>query len=69
MPTFSMSEDTISRLRTKFEEFQKARKQVHSLITRYVADYRQFNGAPDDRQEFLEEKFSRLADSKPLSRR
>ena len=63
MPTFSLTEDTISRLRTKCAEFQKARKQVHALITRYVADYRQFNGTTDDRKEFLEEKYSRLAPS------
>ncbi|MBQ7214807.1 MAG: carboxylesterase family protein [Synergistaceae bacterium] len=63
MPTFSLTEDTISRLRTKFTEFQKARKRVHALITRYVADYRQFNGTTDDRKEFLEEKYSRLAPS------
>ena len=52
---------SVLRLRTKFTEFQKARKQVHSPITRYVADYRQFKGTNDDRKEFLEEKYSRLA--------
>ena len=53
MPTFKLSEDTISRLRKKFEEFQNDRRKVHELITRYVADYRQFDGKRDDRKEFL----------------
>lgn len=61
LPIFSLSADTISKLRTKFAEFQKARKRGYSLITRYVADYRQYNGEPDDRKEFLEGKYSRLA--------
>ena len=57
MPTFKLSEDTVSRLRKKFEEFQNDRRKVHELITRYVADYRQFDGKSDDRKEFLEEKY------------
>ena len=63
MPTFKLSEDTVSRLKAKFEEFQNARKKVHELITRYVADYRQFDGKPDDRKEFLDEKYSPQAPS------
>ena len=57
MPAFKLSEDTISRLKNKFEEFQNARRKVRDLITRYIADYRQFDGTPDDRKEFLEEKY------------
>ncbi|MBQ3757824.1 MAG: hypothetical protein II876_00035 [Synergistaceae bacterium] len=58
MPKFNLSEDTISRLRTKFAEFQNARKRVHALLADYVADYRQFNGNPSDRREFLERKYA-----------
>ncbi|MBQ8692477.1 MAG: hypothetical protein IJ520_04960, partial [Synergistaceae bacterium] len=57
MPAFKLSEDTISRLKNKFEEFQNARRKVRELITGYIADYRQFDGTPDDRKEFLEEKY------------
>ena len=63
MPTFKLSEDTISRLKNKFEEFQNARRKVHELMTRYVDDYRQFDGKRDDRKEFLEEKYSPQAPS------
>ena len=56
--TFNLSDDTVSRLRTKFAEFQNARKRVHALIADYVADYRQFYGKPDDRREFLERKYA-----------
>lgn len=58
MHTFNLSDDTVSRLRTKFAEFQNARKRVHALITDYIADYRQFNGTSDDRKEFLERKYA-----------
>lgn len=58
MPTFNLSEDTISRLRIKFAEFQNSRKRVHALLADYVADYRQFRGKPDDRREFLERKYA-----------
>ena len=58
LPTFNLSDDTVSRLRTKFAEFQNARKRVHALIADYVSDYRQFYGKPDDRREFLERKYA-----------
>lgn len=58
LPTFNLSDDTISRLRTKFTEFQNARKRVNALIADYVADYRQFGGNQDDRKEFLERKYA-----------
>ena len=58
LPTFNLSEDTVSRLRTKFAEFLNARKRVHALLADYVADYRQFYGKPDDRREFLERKYA-----------
>lgn len=58
MQTFFLSQDTISRLRSKFTDFQNARKRVHALIADYVADYRQFYGKPDDRREFLERKYA-----------
>ena len=58
MPTFNLSDDTVSRLRTKFAEFQNARKRVHALIADYVADYRQFCGNPSDRRESLERKYA-----------
>ena len=56
--TFNLSQDTISRLRTKFTEFQNARKRIHALLVNYIADYRQFNGKPDDRRDFLERKYA-----------
>ena len=58
MHTFNLSDDTVSRLRTKFAEFQNARKRIHILIADYVADYCQFNGKHDDRKEFLEHKYA-----------
>ena len=58
MPAFSLTEDTVNRLQSKFKEFLEARKRIHELITSYVIDYRQFNGNPDYRKEFLEEKYS-----------
>lgn len=58
LPAFNLSDDTVSRLRTKFAEFQNARKQVHALIVDYIADYRQFGGNSDDRKQFLERKYA-----------
>ena len=63
MPVFNLSEDNINRLREKFYEFQNSREKIHKLIKNYVADYRQFEGSAEDRKEFLEEKYSKLAPS------
>ena len=58
MPVFNLSEDTIARLRTKFEEFQRERGRLHGLLADYVAEYRQFQGTPQERGEYMEEQFS-----------
>lgn len=58
LPVFNLPEDTITKLKTKFLEFQNARKKVHEIINDYVADYRQFTGSNDDRKEFLEGQFN-----------
>ena len=58
MPVFNLSEDTIARLRAKFEEFQRERGRLHELLADYVAEYRQFQGMPQERREYMEEQFS-----------
>lgn len=60
MPVFNLSEDNIKRLREKFREFQEARTKIHKLILNYVADYGQFKGTPEDKKEFLENKYGKL---------
>ena len=57
MPTFHLTKDTLARLRAKFEEFQRERERLRGLLADYVADYRQFQGTPADRKEYLEERY------------
>ena len=61
MSTFNLSGDTIARLRAKFEEFRREREKLHWILADYVADYRQFQGMPDDRKEYLEKRYARRA--------
>ena len=61
MAVFKLTEATIERLRTKFQEFQQERRKVHELLINYVADYRQFQGSPMDRKEYLEGRYARRA--------
>lgn len=56
-PAFKLKKDTIKRLEKEFKRFQNARKIVHENIINYAADYRQFNGTPQDRREFLEREY------------
>ncbi|MCR4818302.1 MAG: CvpA family protein, partial [Fretibacterium sp.] len=58
MPEFNLSEDTVIRLRAKFGEFQQERGRLHGLLTDYVAEYRQFQGTPQERREYMEGQFS-----------
>ena len=64
MPVFKLTQDAISRLSAKFEEFQREREVVEELLADYVADYSRFVCAPEgkgtalSRQEYLEEKYS-----------
>ncbi|MBR1487231.1 MAG: hypothetical protein IJ597_08265 [Synergistaceae bacterium] len=57
MPVFKLKKDTMLRLEKEFERFQKARKIIHENIINYLTDYRQFNGKPQDRKEFLEREY------------
>ena len=57
MPVFKLKKDTMLRLEKEFERFQKARKIIHENIINYLTDYRQFNGKPQDRKEFLERDY------------
>lgn len=54
MITFSLTENTKSRLRTIFQEFQHSRETISALLLDYVAEYIQFQGKPSARQEYLE---------------
>ena len=56
MPVFNLTQDAISRLSAKFEEFQREREMVEDLLADYVADYSRFEGTTLARQEYLEEK-------------
>ncbi|MCR5347957.1 MAG: hypothetical protein K6E38_09310 [Fretibacterium sp.] len=58
MPIFKLTQETVSRLREKFEEFQRQREAVEDLLAEYVADYSRFDGTTLARQEYLEEKYS-----------
>ena len=58
MPVFNLSEGTIARLSAKFEEFERERGRLHELLADYVADYRQFQGTPQERKEYMERQFS-----------
>ena len=58
MPVFKLTQDAISRLSAKFEEFQREREMVEDLLANYVADYNHFEGTTLARQEYLEEKYS-----------
>ena len=57
MPVFKLKKDTMLRLEKEFARFQNARKIIHSNIINYLADYRNFNGTPQDRKEFLEREY------------
>lgn len=46
-------------IRAKFEEFHREREKLHELMADYIADYRQFQGMPDDRKEYLEKRYTR----------
>lgn len=60
MPVFKLTQDAISRLSAKFEEFQREREVVEELLADYVADYSRFACAPEgkgtalSRQEYLD---------------
>lgn len=60
-PSFTLTEDTITRLRTKFSEFQKNREILSTILDDYTADYRHYDGTMLQRQELLQEKYSRRA--------
>ena len=57
MPAFNLTQDAVSRLSSKFEEFRRARETIKTLLPEYVADYRQLRGTSLARQEYLEEKY------------
>ena len=57
MPAFKLKKHTMTRLEKEFLRFQNARKTIHENIINYLADYRQFNGNPIDRKEFLEREY------------
>ena len=57
MSSFRLTKKTISRLKAKFEEFQLSRRIIHRNIQDYVRDYKNFQGSPDDRREFLEGEY------------
>ena len=56
-----LSKDIIRRLTAKFKEFQQTRDYIHELLHNYVNDYKNFQGSPDDRKEFLEEIYGTRA--------
>lgn len=51
----------MSRLKSRYDEFRRARLQVHRLMKEYVADYTSFEGNSSDRQEYLAGKYIPLA--------
>ena len=51
----------MTRLRTKFSEFQSNREILSSILDDYTADYRQTDGTMLQRQELLQERYSRRA--------
>ena len=57
MPTFRLTQDTMTRLRMKFAEFQHNRNVLGDVIDDYIADYRQTSGSMLSRQEVLKEKY------------
>ena len=57
MPIFHLDNDTIIKLRSKFDEFVQARKIVRENIVSYAADYRSFEGDKNDRREFFEREY------------
>jgi len=58
MPAFKLTQDAVSRLSAKFEEFRRERETVQNLLEDYIADYGRFEGTALARQEYLEEKYS-----------
>lgn len=61
MPIFNLPVEATERLKMKFNEFQKARREVHDLLVDYAADYSQFKGNTLERQESLRRKYSKRA--------
>ena len=59
MPAFKLSQDTFTRLRTKFFEFRHNRELLQNIINEYIIDYQQTTGTMLERQEVLREKYSR----------
>ena len=39
MPVFNLTQDALSRLSAKFEEFQQEREMMEALLADYVVDY------------------------------
>ena len=58
MAVFNLTDDEITRLRAKFEEFQRDRKKLHEILINYTADYRQLSGNNSERQEYLRGKYT-----------
>ena len=58
LEAFKLSKDNITRLKAKFDKFQRERENMHMLIIDYLTDYRQFQGSATERRDFMSEKYS-----------
>ncbi len=57
MPSFKLSSASIRRITTAFKRYQKIRSLILRNVDEYISDFMNFKGTPQDREEYLEEKY------------
>lgn len=57
MPTFRLTASYMNRIKTTFERYRRIRRLIRKNINDYIADFMNFQGTPQDRAEYLEERY------------
>lgn len=63
MPTFKLSSEYIHRIRERFNRYQKIRAIIFRNVDEYISDFMNFQGTPQERDEYLADKYSKKAPS------
>lgn len=57
MPSFNLSDKYIRLISTAFKRYRKIRKLILRNVDEYISDFLNFQGTPQEREEYLEGKY------------